>query len=294
MKSLRSSMFSAFLAAGLFCLSVSPRLLARDYDFVRIDVPNAVLTEARGINARGDIVGNYLDAGENSHGFLLRKGVFTTIDVPNAAIAQAPFDINARGDIVGTFVDAADVSHGFLLSDGQYTQIDYPGSSFTQVFDINNAGDISGNADQGPFILRDGIFRIVRTPAHLSEATQVSVQDNGRVLAGQVTTSAGIHGFIRVKPGDFELFDAPNLPAPCTGARRINQRGDIVGLFQEVEPCDGTASHGFLLRDGKFTRFDVPGAVLTAAIGINDDGVIVGRYDDRKGRTRGFKAVPKR
>lgn len=279
------------ITLALLCFVVSPRLLAGDYSFVRIDVPNALTTEARGINARGDIVGDYVDVNDIPHAFLLRKGVFTTIDVPNAAATISAFDINARGDIVGNFVDAGDVTHGFLLSDGQFTQIDFPRSGSTTVFDINNAGDISGTADQGTFVFKDGVYRLVRIPDTWLDAIVFSAQDNGRVLVGAaVTPDGGPLGFIRHKPGEFELL-FPHPAAPCTGAREINQRGDIVGLF---DGCDeGSTASGFVLRDGKFTRIDVPGSVLTAALGINDDGVIVGRYEDRKGRTRGFKAVPR-
>ena len=40
---------------------------------VTLDVPGAVLTEANGINPRGDIVGDYNDSGGNTHGYLLSK-----------------------------------------------------------------------------------------------------------------------------------------------------------------------------------------------------------------------------
>jgi hypothetical protein len=36
----------------------------------------------------------------------------------------------------------------------------------------------------------------------------------------------------------------------------------------------------------------MPGA-STVPLAINDDAEIVGRYDDKKGNTHGFKAVPK-
>jgi len=67
---------------------------------------------AIGINARGDIVGQY-SAGGSNHGFLLDKeGSFTTIDVPGASSTSA-LGINPRGDIVGDY-SAGGISHGFL------------------------------------------------------------------------------------------------------------------------------------------------------------------------------------
>jgi hypothetical protein len=49
------------------------------------------------------------------YGFLLRDGVFTTIDVPGA-LATDPWKINSRGQIVGGYADTGGRSHVFLLS----------------------------------------------------------------------------------------------------------------------------------------------------------------------------------
>src|ERR1700674_1929714 len=43
----------------------------RTFDFTTIDVPGALSTSASGINARGDIVGSYMDGKHHSHGYLL-------------------------------------------------------------------------------------------------------------------------------------------------------------------------------------------------------------------------------
>jgi uncharacterized membrane protein len=54
----------------------------------------------------------------NVHGFLLREGEFTTIDVPGA-IATSAYGINARGDIVGGFNIDASHAVGFLRTRGE-------------------------------------------------------------------------------------------------------------------------------------------------------------------------------
>jgi YD repeat-containing protein len=47
---------------------------------------------------------------------------------------------------------------------------------------------------------------------------------------------------------------------------------------------------GFLLEQGRYTRFDAPGAVQqTNALGINNRGVIVGKYTDAAGVQHGFR-----
>lgn len=287
----------------LFCLAFSPLLFAADYRFVKIDVPNAVSTDARGINARGDIVGRYTDANDVSRGFLWRQGVFTSIDVPNAEVTLGAKAINARGEIVGNFLDAGFVQHGYLLREGQFTQIDYPGASNANAFGINNAGDLTGfhfdAVESGSgFILRDGVFHNVHVPGALSTGVSFA-QDNGRVLVGGAvmrSDGGGNHGFVRIKPGDFQLIDFPGTSLPCTAAQWINQRGDIVGFFtfiDNLEDCTGENTHGFLLRDGQYRQIDFPGSVDTKVFAINDDGVLVGNFTDRRGNTHGFKAVPR-
>lgn len=287
-----------------FCLAVSSLLFAADYRFVKINVPGSVETQANGINARGDIVGSYIDADGISHGFLSRKGVFTTIDVPGATETLAARGINARGDIVGNF-NSGFARHGYLLSDGQFTQIDYPGASHTVVERINNAGDITGLwfdalENTSGFIRKDGKFHNVSIPGGISENVRAA-QDNGRVLVGSVVMNFdnGFRGFISRKTGEFELIEYPGLSVPCTGVRSINQRGDMVGAVAYVNAVDECyppfdEQHGFLLRDDRFTVIDFPGSPSTDAMCINDDGVIVGRYTDRNSSLRGFKAVPNR
>ena len=73
----------------------------------------------------------------------------------------------------------------------------------------------------------------------------------------------------------------------------INERGDIVGVYANtLDDCFAFQAHGFLLRDGQFIALDYPGSQYTETFGLNDDGVIVGDFTDRKSVHHGFKAVP--
>ena len=99
-------------------------------------------TQATGINARGDIVGWYVDD-TGIHGFQLRRGGFTAVDVPEGT-STIVNDINARGDIVGRYRDADGNLHGFLLRNGAFSSIDFPDADFTVARGINSEGDIVG------------------------------------------------------------------------------------------------------------------------------------------------------
>ena len=50
--------------------------------------------------------------------------------------------------------------------------------------------------------------------------------------------------------------------------------------------------HGFILKDGKYFTLDFPGAVRTAATGINDRGQVVGLFADSSGHYQGFIGTP--
>src|SRR6516162_8462147 len=77
-----------FSLVGVGLLVVGAGEAKADYIFTTIDVPGAHWTEAHGINASGQIVGSYGDAGGpdagSRHGFLLDHGSLTTLDVPGA------------------------------------------------------------------------------------------------------------------------------------------------------------------------------------------------------------------
>ena len=81
-------------------------------------------------------MGNYIDADNLSHGFLLdRNGVITTFDSPHAGNVPGslqgtyPFGINASGAITGWYVDEANVNHGFVRDKhGAIVEFDVPGA----------------------------------------------------------------------------------------------------------------------------------------------------------------------
>jgi uncharacterized membrane protein len=290
----------------LFCLISSSVLSAADYRFVKIDFPNAISTFAGTINARGDIVGNYDDV-NGTHGYLLRKGRFSTIDFPNASGFTAARSINARGDVAGFFFDANGNQHGYVLRDGQFTQIDYPGASNTIVRGINNAGDITGQhtdsaGNVSGFILQNGKFHNVQAPHSFGSicGTDVwMVADNGRAAVGYFCDNRDqvLHGYLRNRPGHFQNIDFPSGGTfPCTAAHYINERGDITGRYavaNTADECLNGVLRGFVRQQGKYITIHFPGSVKTIATAINDDGVIVGLYFDGHDVSHGFKAVPK-
>ena len=80
----------------------------------------------------------------------------------------------------------------------------------------------------------------------------------------------------------YTTIDFPG--ATDTWATGVNKKGDLVGYYY-VAP--DTTLHGFLLSGGTFMTIDVPGAA-TQIFGINDDGLIIGRYNFPGDHFHGF------
>lgn len=106
----------------------------------------AVRVAPRGINAKGDIAGWFVAApGEAAQGFVIKDGVTTVINFPEANLATFAQGINDKGEISGAWTDADGVSHGFALDSDlvTWTSFDAPGSPNTQAWQINNHGQIA-------------------------------------------------------------------------------------------------------------------------------------------------------
>ena len=86
----------------------------------------------------------------------------------------------------------------------------------------------------------------------------------------------------------FSTIDFPNTPAGLTQPSGINDGGDIVGSVpHECRPTNPL--HSFLLHDGSYTTIDDPSANgVTAALGVNAQGDIVGLFRDGEVATHGF------
>jgi probable HAF family extracellular repeat protein len=102
-------------------------------------------------------------------------------------------------------------------------------------------------------------------------------------MVGMFTTPTGTYGFLYDR-GTF----SPPLTYPGAGnftvANGINDRGEIVGVYQDATPGE----HSFLYKAGRYEALVYPGARETAAQDINNSGQIVGDFPDAKGTTHGF------
>jgi uncharacterized membrane protein len=167
--------------------------------FTNIDYPGALGTEVLDINDAGVIVGDYFDTAAQ-HGYVDNGGVFTPIDFPGALDGTSATGVNSNGDIVGTWKNNPLDVHGFLLSGGVFTSLDFPFAFETEVWGINDSGEISGFFDDATgvhgFIYSHGAWNKVDVAG--ARGTQLFRSANSGAVAGQafdhLNESHGIRG----------------------------------------------------------------------------------------------------
>ena len=252
--------------------------------FTTLDYPNATSTQAWGLNPRGDIIGFYLAADNNDHGFLYNGGHYTAINYPGAAVTLVN-GVNCQDNMVGEFgVTAASLHRGFQLSaEGVFTPIDFPGAVYTSAIGINARGDMAGiynfsdNVSHG-FLLAAGIFTQIDYPG--ASATIINgISPQGDIVGGY--SLGGVSHAFQLSNGAFTSIDYPN--AAFTTATGQNAAGDIVGRYRDA----AGVNHGFLLSNGQFTTIDFPSATYTGATAIDNAGNVTGRCTV-SGSTHGF------
>lgn len=214
---------------------------------------------------------------------------YTTVDVPGA-IATFAWGINAGGDIVGSYTDGSSRIHGFVREADAYTTIDYPGAARTEARGIGPAGDIVGLYvmpgeplvnTHGFLLTKHGEFVAVNDPPHTSTIAQRILPD-GTILGCRhdQDTMGSMHGIAVTRDGIEELAQPTTMN---NGATPNGRR--LTGLFTDM--MDGLTK-GYVVEDGVFTPFMVPGSNVTAAWDMNPAGEITGAYRDAAFRFHGF------
>jgi uncharacterized membrane protein len=152
---------------------------------------------------------------------------------------------------------AGNTSHGFLVDGGVVTTIDHP-----------NATTIPATLDEQAGTATTGI------------------NDRGRILGAYLDRDRVIRHFVRDRKGRFTGIDDPPGGSESDEYVDINNRGEIVGFYNDQE---GATTTGFLRnRRGRFTSIDVPGSLVTGPLKLNDRRQVVGIYVDAGGVLHSF------
>jgi hypothetical protein len=115
------------------------------------------------------------------------------------------------------------------------------------------------------------------------------INERGDVVGEFIDSSGVTRGFIRFSDGSFSdpIVD-PNDTVGFTEGRGINNSRTVAG---DYVISDGTL-HSFFLSGGTFTEYDVPGAVQTNLLSINDVTDFTGGFDpDGSGVFQAFVSI---
>ncbi len=206
-------------------------------------------TQPIGLSRNGrEVVGAYADASGLFHGFSLRGGKYTTLDVPFAGAWQTfAQGVDDAGLVSGGYLDTSFVFHGFTLWHGHYTAVNYPGTTATgtALVSMNNHGTVAAVWDEGS-AMHGFLYRSGKVVAHIDDPNAagmtfpVCVNDH-MTASGQYWDSGGTtHGFTWHR-GHYTTVDDPAGP---TSGLCIADNGTITGTYTDA----GGAVHGFITR----------------------------------------------
>ena len=184
--------------------------------FTTIDNPNgAGGTFANRINDAGTVVGYYIDADGNTHGFTDTGGVFATVDDPNGVQGTGIFGVNDAGTVVGLYQVGTDNIQGFTEAGGTFTAIDDPnGPTSTYGHGINDTGTVVGTyidaTGEHGFTKTDGTYTTLNDPnaatgtgglgINVTVGTNaVGINDAGTVVGDYINSNNMTHGFTEIR-----------------------------------------------------------------------------------------------
>lgn len=164
-----------------------------------------------------------------------------------------------------------------------YQEINYPGAPDTQVFGINNRGNVVGNGindpDTFPFVYESKKRTItdVAPLAGFASTSVLGINDRGVMVGSVVSLDGSTHGFIRDNDGNFTVFDHPDADT-FTQARGINNNGLVTGFRDDIVypeyQLEGFTGFIYDFETGTFT--DIVPSLFTIAQGITESGDVVG------------------
>jgi len=244
-------------------------------------------TFALAINTSDEVVGQYYDASNNSHGYSRgASGVITLIDYPGAT-QTACLGINDSGVISGWYVDSVGQTHGFIDSAGTFTSLPFFVASA-----INNAGNFVGWY-LGPGAAGGVYSSYFANPTTLASFANVEVPgakdtsiygiNDTNFMAGVYTDSSGAnHGLLYSKRKILD-FEDPNAQPGTTKVLNLNSVDQVVGEYTN----SSNEVVGFI-DTGVYSDVLPPGAISSIASGINNSIVVSGTYFNSSNAEFGF------
>jgi hypothetical protein len=259
----------------------------------QFDLPGYVTTCGTAISSNGAVAGiAYQGPLFGATAFVYKNGKFSypKTGLPPGAVYIS--GINRWGDVVGF-----DTTNDYNLLWFEYAARSTTLVSLQSVDGITDSGTILGEefstTSPTPYYQVGVVIHPHGARTILDDGTGY-VQPTGMdSAAGRVVgTSYGANGVHAWSHHD-GVFTTLAFPGATAGTlpSGVNTHGVVIGTYY-AGPVENPVSHGFFFSNGRYTSWDVPGAISTQMEGMNESGQFTGCFTDSANVTHGFIATP--
>jgi hypothetical protein len=301
-------------------LALPSTLLAQTFTYAPINVPGAVLTQARGINISGEVVGFYETSTtcvDNdvrvpicpTKGFKLVNGSYIKLMVPGS-VSTAIMGVNDLGDLTGFYKKSDGSEHGFIWYHTNVVRtIDFQ-ANFTVPWGINKAGIVvgglwstsqNGTFPGGGWVWINGKFSNMNPNDGVAPCCEsvTGISNNG-ILSGVLFQDDRFMAWMKESTDeDFFTYPTGTTTQCCdTTGTAVDSNIDMIGFTgtqgwftQHIEQNE-VESSGEVTP--KFIKVHFPAGSGTPSypFGLNDKHWLAGTYTDSTNHTHGFIAKP--
>jgi len=143
-------------------------------------------------------------------------------------------------------------------------------------------------AQQAPNSVSITVITTFDYPGTVISTRPQKINDGGTMAGIYIDSLGALRGFVRFVNGSFSApIVEPNDTENFTEGRGINNSGTVCGDY--VGSDDN--GHGFFLSRGTFTEYNIPGALTTLVLGINDVGNFAGTFSNGGGIFQAFVSL---
>ena len=278
-----------------------------------VEHPGALETYTDFVNARGSIVGSFVDADGKYEAYVrIPDGKFLslhfrrTADLNPTETGELEYIFVHGISDVGVMVARAKATGGiprtyFGSTEGLH-ELQFPGSVSTEGYNINQDGSIVGHYMSTDGRIRGFIAKLEPVAAELPDLPTVvpdysfetvdvegvdflelTASSDFEDYAGNTRRADGKTIAFTLIDGVFSTYDFPG--SQNTYFYALGNNGQAAGYYED---SDGL-HHGVILADGELQQYDFPDAVETEIFGISDTtGALTGNFIDASGVRRGF------